>query len=304
MSASTGTAPAAATTAARMFAVRTPVRLAYRVLDRVAPAVGARWAERVWMTLPATPAPIRPAADPGTPFTVPLGAGAVAGRFWDPVGGDAGAPVYLVHGWAGYGEQLAAFVPGLVAAGHRVVTFDMPSHGRSTAGRYGPRSSSIPEFAAALRAVVAAYGTPYAVIAHSMGANATAIAIRAGLSVDRLVLLAPMAEPGYVGEQLATVLGFGERTHRRLITRIERRVGRPMSDFELPAFGRTGAMPPTLLIHDRDDRSAPFTQSTAIADAWPGARLHGTAGLGHNRLLRDPDVVARTIAFITGTRLA
>jgi pimeloyl-ACP methyl ester carboxylesterase len=315
MTASTETRPVA-TTAARMFAVPAAVRLAYRLLDRVAPAVGARWAERVWMTLPKARAPIRPAPEPGTPFEVALGTGTVAGQSWEPAparpakhsAGNAGtgnrsngSPIYLVHGWAGYGDQLAAFVPALVAAGHRVVAFDMPSHGRSSAGRYGPRSSSIPEFAAALSAVVAVHGTPHAVIAHSMGANATAVAVRAGLRADRLVLLAPMAGPGFVGEQLAAVLGFGERTHRRLTARIERRVGAPMSHFELPAFGRTGAMPPTLLMHDRDDRSTPVDQSTAIADGWPGSQLHLTTGLGHNRLLRDPDVVARAVDFVTST---
>jgi pimeloyl-ACP methyl ester carboxylesterase len=289
MTASTQTRASASTTA-RMFAVPAPVRFAYRVMDRIAPAISARWAENAWMTLPKTRAPIRPAPEPGTPFDT----GTVVGEYW----GD-GHPVYLVHGWAGYGAQLAAFAPALVAAGHRVVTFDMPSHGRSPAGRFGPRSSSIPEFAAALKTVVAAHGEPRAVIAHSMGASATAIALRDGRTADRLVLLAPMAEPGFVGDQLATVLGFGPRTHRRLITRVERRVGRPMSHFDLPAMGRTGAMPPTLLIHDRGDNSTPVGQSTAIADAWPGARLHLTTGLGHNRLLRDPDVVARAVTFIT-----
>jgi hypothetical protein len=74
-----------------------------------------------------------------------------------------------------------------------------------------------------------------------------------------------------------------------------------MSHFELPAFGRTGAMPPTLLMHDRDDRSTPAGQSSAIADGWPGSQLHLTVGLGHNRLLRDPDVVARAVDFVTST---
>jgi pimeloyl-ACP methyl ester carboxylesterase len=285
--------PPASTATARLYAVPAHVRLAYRLLDRVAPAVSARWAERVWMTLPKARGPARRAA-PGTPFHVPLGDGILAGQVW----GD-GPPVYLVHGWAGNSEQLAAFTAGLVAAGHRVVAFDMPSHGRSTPGRYGPRSSSIPEFADALAAVVAAHGTPHAVIAHSMGATATAVSVHAGLAAGRLVLLAPMAEPVFIADQLAAVLGFGRRTRRRVVARVERRVGAPMSRFDVPSYGRVAAMPPTLLIHDRDDRSTPVQHGTAIAAAWPGSQLHITAGLGHNRLLSDPAVVARVVDFVT-----
>jgi pimeloyl-ACP methyl ester carboxylesterase len=276
------------TTTARLFAAPVPVRLTYRLLDRVAPAISARWAENVWMTLPKPRGTIRP-LDTGTPFRAP-----VAGRVWGH-----GPTVYLVHGWAGYQEQFAPFIDPLVAAGHRVVAFDMPSHGRSPAGRFGPRSSSIPEFADTLAAVAATHGTPYAIVAHSMGAIATAVALRAGLRADRLVLLAPMAHPAFLADQLGAALGFGERTHRRVIARIERRVGAPMSHFDVPAMGRNGAMAPTLLMHDRDDRSTPVQHASAIADAWPGADLHITTGLGHTRLLRDPDVVARAVTFVT-----
>ena len=65
----------------------------------------------------------------------------VAGWSW----GD-GPAVYLVHGWAGVGGQLAAFVPPLLAGGFRVVTFDAPGHGASAG-----RRSSIIHFADALR---------------------------------------------------------------------------------------------------------------------------------------------------------
>ena len=57
-----------------MFSAPWPVRAAFGVLDRVAPAVGARWAERIWFTLP-TPRPRRPdepVAKGGEPFTVTL----------------------------------------------------------------------------------------------------------------------------------------------------------------------------------------------------------------------------------------
>jgi pimeloyl-ACP methyl ester carboxylesterase len=107
-----------------------------------------------------------------------------------------------------------------------------------------------------------------------------------------------MASPAEHLRQLAAVLGFGERTHRRLQARIERRIGAPMRHFDVPELGRAIAMPPTLVVHDRD-ASTPVTDGEAIAAAWSGSRLHLTSGLGHRRILRDPAVVAEVVNFVS-----
>ncbi len=281
-------------TTVRFFSAPPPMRAAFAVLNRAAPELAARWAEHIWFTLPRSAAPARLVPVPGgRPFTVDADGQEIAGQVWG-----AGPAVYLMHGWGGYAGQLAPFVAPLVARGHRVVAFDAPSHGRSGPGAYGPRSSSIPEFAAALTAVVAEHGPAHAVVAHSMGGTATAVALCDGLPADRVVLLAPMAGPASYARQLADVLGFGEPTYRRLIARVERRVKAPMRHFDVPELGRAVAMPPTLVVHDNDDTFTPVTDGAAIAAAWSMARLHVTSGLGHRRLLRDPDVVAEVVDFV------
>ena len=279
-------------TVVRFHRAPTPVRAAFRVLERTAPDVGARWAERIWFTLPKTTTRSpRPAV--GHPFGSAFTVGTVAGEIWG-----SGPTVYLLHGWAGHRGQLGAFVSPLVARGFRVVAFDAPSHGESGAGARGPRSSSIPEFAETLKAVVAAQGPATAIIAHSMGATAAAIALCDGLRADRLAMLAPLASPALYARRLARMLGGGERTHRRLVARAERRVG-PLRHMDVPELGRAIAMPPTLVVHDRDDSSVSVTDGAAIAAAWPRTWLHVTSGLGHRRLLRDPDVVAEVVDFVT-----
>jgi len=295
MTAVAGLRPKKSTTV-RSVSAPLPIRAAFAMLNRAAPALAARWAERIWFTLPWPAAPAREVAVPGgDPFTVDAEGCLVAGQVWG-----AGPVVYLMHGWGGYAGQMAAFVAPLVGRGHRVVAFDAPSHGRSAPGAYGPRSSSIPEFAAALTAVVAAHGPADAVVAHSMGATATAVALCDGLRADRVALLAPMASTVSYARQFAAALHFGEPTYRRLIARVERRVGAPMHHFDVPELGRAIAMPPTLVVHDRDDAFTPVTDGAAIAAAWPSARLHVTAGLGHGRLLRDPGVVAEIVDFVSG----
>jgi pimeloyl-ACP methyl ester carboxylesterase len=285
-------------TIVRLFAASPLIRGAFRLLEHAAPGLGARWAERIWFTLPrrrppAAPRGVQPV--PGQPFALEVGGHEVVGESWG-----AGPVIYLMHGWAGHRGQFAAFVPPLVARGYRVVAFDAPSHGVSGAGAFGPRSSSIPEFAAALTAVAAANGSARALIAHSLGCTAAAVALRDGLAAERVVLLAPLASPLAFARQFMAVLGFGDRTYRRLIGRVEQRVGAPMHDFDVPALGRIAPMPPTLIIHDQEDNSTPASDGAAIAAAWAGSRLQLTTGLGHRRLLSNPDVVADVAEYVAG----
>ena len=294
MTTTTAVRPEKSTTV-RIFAVPPAVRVAFAVLNRGAPGLAARWAEHIWFTLPRSAAVARAVPVPGgRAFGVDVGGSRIAGQEWG-----AGPAVYLLHGWGGQAGQLAAFVAPLVERGYRVVAFDTPSHGRSAPGAYGPRSSSIPEFAAALTSVVAARGPAHAVIAHSMGGTATAVALCDGLPAGRIALLAPMAGPLSYARRLADALGLSPAAYRRLIARVERRVHAPMRHFDVPELGRAVAMPPTLVVHDRDDVYTPVADGAAIAAAWPSARLRVTSGLGHRRLLRDPGVVSEVVDFVT-----
>ena len=281
----------------------------FALLERVAPAAGARWAESLWFTVPNGRGRHDRQAPPGRPFQVELHGRTVAGEVWgEPPAAEppaAGAPgradppaVYLVHGWGGWRWQLDAFVPPLVGAGFRVIAFDAPSHGDSDPGPEGPGRSTILEFADALAAVVAAHGPAHALVAHSLGATAAAYAVRAGLPAGRLAFVAPMADPLPYTRTFAGRLGFGERVRTRMVARVERRVGTSMSAFDVPAMARQIATPPLLCVHDREDAETGWSDSAAIAQSWPDTRLVTTTGLGHRRILRAPAVVAEITGFV------
>ena len=56
---------------------------------------------------------------------------------------------------------------------------------------------------------------------------------------------------------------------------------------------------PALIIHDRDDRMVRIESGMAVARAWPDARFHATAKLGHHQILRNREVVQHTIDFLS-----
>jgi pimeloyl-ACP methyl ester carboxylesterase len=271
--------------------MRWPVRAAFAILGRVAPGLAAAWALDLFFTPRGRRASPRTTAflAAARRFEVSAGGARVAGWSW----GD-GPPVYLVHGWAGVGAQLAAFAPPLIAGGFRVVTFDAPGHGAS-----GGRRSSIIHFANALAAVVAREGRPHAVIAHSLGAAAVVRAFTQGLPAGRAVFVGPTGGPRDWAERFRRELGVPAHVMATMRARSERWLGASWDDFDIPALARTQAVP-LVVFHDRDDGEVPWSDGAAIAAAWPAARLVTTTALGHRRILRDERVVRDAVSFVTG----
>lgn len=142
------------------------------------------------------------------------------------------------------------------------------------------------------------HGAPRAIIAHSFGCATTAAAVRDGLDARRLVFVAPGVDPLTYVRGLQAVFGFGPRTTANMITRIERLAGRPLGDFD-PRTMITG-QPPTLIIHDRQDKEVPYAEGASLAEAWPTAELITTDGLGHQRILREEAVIEAATRFALG----
>jgi pimeloyl-ACP methyl ester carboxylesterase len=264
------------------------VRSTLGVLVRTSPSLAAIVGE--WMFF--TPPPPRRSSGllalrDAEPITVVVDRRRVAAWRWG-----RGPAVALLHGWGGRAAQLTSFVEPLVARGFSVVALDAPGHGRSGRGR-----SSAPQFARALRAVAHAVGGLHGVVAHSLGAAAVALALRDGLRVARVVLLAAAAEPSSWVERFAARFGLPPHVVDEMRRRSERRIGMSWTELNVPGLAR-GFEAPVLLVHDRLDLEVPIADAAAIAAAWPGATLVETRGLGHNGLLRDPAVTARAAEFL------
>lgn len=272
---------------------------AFAVLERLAPAIGSRWAVELWCTPPAVDMSLRmpPGVAAGEPVEAFWDGHRIAGEAW----GD-GPSVFLVHGWGGCRAHLAVFVKPLVAQGYRVIAFDLPSHNESDSGALAEGRTTVVECAEALRAVVAAHGPARAVVAHSLGAKAAALAAVRGAAIDRMVFLAPMGDFGPYLDLFADRHGFGSRIRAGLHRRLDRRLGTPLVTTDICRIADNLKDPlPLLLIHDPDDPDSPHETSERIADVWPGATLFSTRGLGrlaHYRILRHRPAIDAGLRFI------
>jgi pimeloyl-ACP methyl ester carboxylesterase len=274
------------------------LRRAFGILERRSPQAGGWLAERLWFRLPrGADAATRAARTPsgGEAFEVTWAHGVVRGRVY----GDWGNPTaYLVHGWGGWWQQLSAHVAPLVEAGLCVVAFDAPSHGDSSPGAFGRRSTTFVEMAHALTAVVADFGRPTVVVTHSAGAMAALHALGLGVSPEAYVLLAPPLSVAEMMVPFSESLGIGPRSRDAMARRAERRVGLPLAAFDpLAMVSDEPTLPSLLVVHDRDDIEAPMRGAVELTTAWHDARLMLTDGLGHRRVMWDPATVDRTARF-------
>lgn len=283
--------------------VEPKIRRALGLLERFAPAVGAQWATELWCTPPVVDASLR--MPPGVPESEPVEAywsgHRVAGEAWGQ-----GPTVYLVHGWGGCRAHLGVFVKPLVAAGHRVIAFDLPAHNDSDTGALAPGRTHLVECAEAVSAFIRAHGPARAIVAHSLGAKAAALALTRGAEIERLVFLAPMGDFDFYLDMFAERHGFGPRIRDGLHRRLAKRIEMPLHETDLGVIGATlGSPTPLLVIHDPDDPDAPYRFSKEFIGDWPGAELVTTRGLGrlaHYRILRHRAAINAGVDFIGTAR--
>jgi len=206
-----------------------------------------------------------------------------------------GPVALLLHGWGGHAGQMLALADTLAAQGMRPVLIEMPAHGRSKGS-----VSNLPQFARVIEYVTARLQqdghTVGAVVAHSLAANAAAWALSRGLPAARLVLIAPPASPREYTRLFAHVFGLSEATRAAMQRRVEAREAILMPQFEPQAVGPRIRVP-TLIVHDREDSINRFADGVAYSHAIAGAQLIATQGLGHRRVLKEPEVLAAVASF-------
>jgi len=266
-------------------------RGAMATIASISPGLASRVVERIFFRPPRAKASPRAAASLATAERRSIDLDGLPLRYW--VWPGQGPAVYLLHGWGGSSAQLTSFVPELRARGFSVVAIDAPAHGESGGAR-----STLLHFSRALRAVALREGEPHAVVAHSLGGAATAHAIREGLAVGRAVFLGTPADIGVYFRDFLAAVGIPRSRHDLLVASLERRFGFSWEELALQKIG-PAMTTPLLVVHDRADEEIPWTDGALIARSWPGAVLVSPDGLGHRRILRDPDVVARVLDFVS-----
>lgn len=258
-----------------------------------------------WLTPPRFPAPSFPLEPerfrlrlperplPGFVFTnqpKALGAGTEIQCYHWP---GAGPTLLLAHGWGGNAAQFSAWIKALLGAGFCVLAYDAPGHGESE-GTF----SSAPASAAALKVLAEWFAKPLSgIIAHSLGAIATTLALAEGIQSQQVFFLAPTC---FVMDDLVSA----SRQHGLRPEQEEALVRHFTDNFSadltvLSALQRITSPPPLTIFHDRADASVPFAEAEQVQAHWPGARLIEVPRVGHTRILLSKTIIQQTLICLT-----
>ena len=245
-------------------------------------------AERAWFTPPCRPWEHMEGSDPipGRPIEL-----TVSGK---PLRGfemGEGPLVVLAHGWGGTAASLSRMGRAIAKARFKAVALDAPGHGSD-----GQATSDLFQMAATLGAVVAEYGDPKAVVAHSLGAMASLVAFE-DAPPPRAVFLAPGLDLNQLLDTFSARAQLLPWTSRSLRRRIRRFVGERWTTISAGSELDWGGAS-LLVIHDPADQQTDFEASAALAAKRPDTYLVVAQGLGHRGVLEDPDTIDRIVRFI------
>lgn len=266
-----------------------PVRWLLRGLSLVAPPLAVPVAKRLWCTpmraeVKSSEKSVMEAADRSE---CEVAGNTIVCWTWGE-----GPAVLLLHGWGSRGSRMAAFVEPLLEAGFRVMTFDAPAHGDST----GKTTTGI-YYSRALLNVAEQIDGLQAVVSHSMGGWVTSLALNQGLDLERAVFISSPDDMKYYSTLFAQQTGFTTKVQERAERRLEIETGMDWSQLGADAvYG--GHDFPLLVIHDRDDPVSPLQHGENVHHAWKGSELMVTEGLGHRRIVTDPEVISRVVEFL------
>jgi len=265
------------------------INLSAETLSRLSPWL----ASRIAMALFTCPHPRRKSPDSAhwsaeaTPFQMEIDGRRLAAWSW----GD-GPTVLLQHGWTGCGYQFSAFVQPLLSAGFSVITYDAPAHGVSSG-----HQTNLIEMSRTIAAISHKMFGLHAIIAHSLGCAATALAHRHTLPVSRLVFLSPPADMVYFARRFTRKLGFSLEVHELMVRGFEERFGFDWDGFCAENLAK-GQTTPLLIVHDHQDNQVPWHHGQRFHQAWQNSQLLSTSGLGHRFICTDTKVIQRVTEFL------
>ncbi len=200
------------------------------------------------------------------------------------------------HGWSGRGGQFREFVPELLRSGFQVILFDHLGHGESSGKR-----SSVAAYADGILALQKFLESQdqkiEAFITHSVGGPSVLLILKRGLDLNKIVVIAPPDSLINYSKHFAKLLGMTENARLRMQQHFEKLLNFHWAEMELP-YSVQNLNVKALFIHDEDDWDVALESSMAYVKAWPGSELLQTRGLGHNRILKDKNVVEKTVLFL------
>ena len=200
--------------------------------------------------------------------------------------------VLLVHGWSGRSTQLFAFADKLLENGFMVISFDGPAHGKSTG-----RTTMMPEFLKTIEKINTTFGPFEAAIGHSFGATSLYNAAATFLGIKTFIAIGSGDRISDIISNFVKNLYLNEKSAKKIQLGLEKKWMIHVDDFSSSTVAKKIKIP-VLVVHDIIDGDVPVSCAYRIRQNLEKGSLLITNGLGHTKILRNNEIVHKSIKFI------
>ena len=200
--------------------------------------------------------------------------------------------ILLVHGWSGRSTQLFAFADKLLENGYMVISFDGPAHGKSTG-----RTTMMPEFLKTIEKINTTFGPFEAAIGHSFGATSLYNAAATFLDIKTFIAIGSGDRISDIISNFVKNLYLNEKSAKKIQLGLEKKWMIHVDDFSSSTVAKKIKIP-VLVVHDIIDGDVPVSCAYRIRQNLEKGSLFITNGLGHTKILRNNEVINKSIKFI------
>ncbi|MFY9241717.1 MAG: alpha/beta fold hydrolase [Polaribacter sp.] len=200
--------------------------------------------------------------------------------------------VLFTHGWAGRSTQLFMIANRLLEKGFMVISFDAPSHGKSTG-----KTTNLKEYIEAIDFINQNLGPFDAAIGHSFGSMAIMNIQSQKPIFKSLVTVGSGDKVSNILLNFANNLGLNDKFGFKLIQFLEKKWMMKIDEYATHKAAENVKVP-VLVIHDVLDGDVNVSCAINIRQSLKKGKLFITHGLGHTKILRDKNITNKIVDFI------
>lgn len=206
--------------------------------------------------------------------------------------GSGDKKVLLLHGWQSHSYWWRYVINRISKEEFTIYSLDAPGHGLSEGDFL-----NLPHYSGLIEQFIVEQKSLHAILTHSFGGFASVYTLHRlpHLPVSKMVVMAAPGEVEHFFAYYQQMLGLSQQATRVITDHFIDAIGHPPSYFQMKEFAKTLTQS-GLIIHDTDDKEAPYKNAMAINAAWKDSKLITTTGLGHN--LKSKDLVEEVARFI------
>ncbi len=221
-------------------------------------------------------------------FTINYTGKKVQGYRW----GKGEKKVLLLHGWQSHSYWWRYIINRLSKEEFTIFSLDAPGHGLSEGDFL-----NLPHYSGLIEQFIIEHQSLHAILTHSFGGFASVYTLHRlpQLQVSKMVVMAAPGEVRHFFNYYQQILGLSAKAGQVITDHFIKTIGHPPSYFQMKEFAKT-LHQPGLIIHDTEDKEAPYKNAVAMNEAWKNSTLISTTGLGHN--LKSKELVEQVANFI------